>query len=257
MSVTNIVISERQLKTTANRLHAAISSRIAANQNVSYGWILEALSRGMFNKPYGEVRATMLASERVANDTGNTAPRVVMLEYKSDVILTLDGQYVSGSFLGTDMEIPVSALRSQADTLAGLHNSAVAYVELSELLGEHWETDDIIELAQRLGYFRYKRPLHELVDSESMIIFKGCARRDALNGDWLDDLSSRLICREDWRSVVGFGCVWSPEFHVGFDKYEMYFSLGDLGQATEFSEGRWTVTESCSGQSFEFTVISG
>lgn len=256
MSATNIVISERQLKTTASRLTAAISQRIDGGESIGHAWLLNMLARGLFNKPYNEVRSTLLAAETAASELSNAAPRVVLLEYKSDVILTLNGEYVTGSFFGTDMEIPKSVLRSQADTLARLHDSQVAYVELPELLNEDWETDDIVDLAARLGYFASRRPLHEVIDSGSLVVFKNCALREALNGDWYDDLTSRLGCNEDWRSVIGFGSVWSPEFHVGFDKYEMFFSLEDLGRAKEHSEGRWTVTESCSGETFEFTVIS-
>lgn len=260
MSATNIVMTESQLKRAAGRLNTAINDRISNGQSISHAWMIERLSQGFFGKPYGEVRSTLLssgdASTSVSDGGSSAAPRVMLIEYGSELILTLDGDYVSGSFPGTDLEVPRSAMHTTATNMAATVGSDMGYVELPELLGPEWETDDIISLADTLGYFRYTRPLHELVDGGNLVIFKNCALREALDGDWEDDLVSRLSCGEGWRSVVRFGAVWSPEFNVGFDRYEMFFSLEDLGRAEEFSEGRWRVTESCSGNDFEFTVIT-
>lgn len=259
MSATNIVMTRSQLKRAAGRLNAAIHNRLEDGQAVSYAWVLESLSKGIFGKPYGEARSTLLAASakpvRAGSDTGNAAPRVMLLEFRSELILTVDGKYVTGSFPGTDLEIPRAAMRSQAENLANLNDSTVGFVELPELLSGDWETDDIIELAARLGYFTYKCPLHEQLDKDPLVIFKSAAQRWGLDGDYLGYLIVEIESGEPWRSVLSSEIAWSPDFHVGFAKHEFFFSLQDLGEAKEVAPDRWVVRDRHLNEDFEFKLI--
>lgn len=256
MSATNIVINEGQLKQAASRMNADIRDRLGAGKGVSHAWLLESLSQGLFGKPYGEVRSTLLASpaEPVKGGTvsDNAAPRLLLIQYGSEVLLTLDGKYVTASCPGSDMEQPLSILRSQAESLADIHDSTVGFVDLPEVLREDWEMDDVMELAETLGYFRYERPFHDLLSDSPLVIFKGAAQREDLDGDWYDRIRDEIDDGARWQKVVDETPVWTPEFTVGFDLYEMYFSFSELGAAREVTPNVWVIRCIHGGEPFEF-----
>lgn len=258
MTTSNIALSEAQMKKAAGRMKGMIAARVNEGRAVSHAWMLECLSHGFFGKPYGEVRTTLLNApdEGVVSTkkTGNVAPRVILIEYRSELILTVDGEYVTGSFPGTDLEIPKSAMRSQAENLAHLNDSVVGFVELPELLPDDWETDDILELADRLGYFTYKTPFHELIERDPLVVFKNSAVRWGMDGDYLDNLKGEIEAKP-WRSVVSQEIAWSPEFQSGADKYELYFSLQDLGRAKEVKPCHWVIRSEELDCTFEFILI--
>jgi hypothetical protein len=264
MSATNMQMTENQLKRAAGRMNAAIagrleSGRLESGRGVSYAWLLESLSDGLFGKPYGEVRSTLLASPVEAThgeeEGSNAAPQVMLLEHRNELILAVNEEYVTVSFPGTDMDLPLSVLRSQAETLAGLCGSTVGFVTLPELLGEAWETDDIIDLAASLGYFTYRTPLHEQIDQGPLVIFRNAAERWVLDGEYQEAIVGAVEDGKPWRDALRAEIVWSPTFQVGFDVFDLCFTLQDLGQAKEASPGVWVVHEEASGQDFEFTLI--
>ena len=95
MSATNMQMTENQLKRAAGRMNAAIagrleSGRLESGRGVSYAWLLESLSDGLFGKPYGEVRSTLLASPVEAThgeeEGSNAAPQVMLLEDRKSVV---------------------------------------------------------------------------------------------------------------------------------------------------------------------------
>lgn len=156
MSMTNISINEKQFKTASRRLSQFVKDRNDEGRPVSHAWMLEALSQALWQKPYGEVKATLLqdnpASHTEVPSSLNKAGRVHILKYGNEEILLLDGEYVAGNYPGTDLETPEFVIREQAETLARSHGTFVKTVVLPEVLPEEYETDDIIKLADRLGY---------------------------------------------------------------------------------------------------------
>lgn len=258
MTATNIVLTEAQMKQATSRMNTDIRDRLDAGKDVSHAWLLESLCRGLFGKPYGEVRSTLLAApvEVGSGETAgnNVAPRVLLIDYGSETFLTLDGQYVTSTCPGTDMELPDFAIQAQAGTLASLHETWVHRVELPELLNEEWEADDVIGLAEMLGYFRYARPLHELLDRGPLVIFKSAAERWVLDGDYMDELRALVDEGQPWRQGIREEIVWSPDFTVGFDKYELYCTLADLGAAKESAPNVWVIP-SASGPDVEIRLV--
>lgn len=245
MTATNIVLTEEQMKLAASRMNSDIQERLKGDKGVSHAWLLESLSKGLFGKPYGEVRSTLLASpveQRSGELAGNNvAPRVLLIDYGSETFLTLDGQYVVSTCPGTDMELPDFAIQAQAGTLANLHDTWVHRVELPELLNEDFEADDVIDLAEMLGYFRYARPLHEILDKGPLVIFKSAAERWALDGGYTDVFQSYADEGQPWRDTFKQEIVWTPEFESGGDKYELYFTFAELGAAKEASPNVWVL----------------
>lgn len=245
MTATNIVLTEAQMKQAANRMKADIRVRLEEGKSVSHAWLLESMSKGLFGKPFNEARSTLLAAPVEKRSPGtrsnNVAPRVLLIDYGSETFLTLDGQYVTSTCPGTDMELSDSAIQRQAGTLANLHNTWGHRVELPELLNEDWEADDVIDLAKMLGYFRYARPLHELLDKGPLVIFKGAAERWALDGGYVDVFQSYADEGQPWRDTFKQEIVWTPEFEAGGDKYELYLTFDELGAAKEASPNVWVL----------------
>lgn len=103
-------------------------------------WLLESLFQGLFNKPYGKVRSTLLVSpakpDRGEYVSNNVAPRVLLIQYGSEVLLALNGQYITAPCPGSDMEQLLSVLRSQADSVARIQGSKVGWAELPEVLSD-------------------------------------------------------------------------------------------------------------------------
>ena len=245
MTATNIVLTEDQMKRAVSRMNTDIHDRLSAGKSVSHAWLLESMSKGLFGKPYGEVRVTLLAEavESGSDETAghNVAPRVLLIDYGSERFLTLDGQYVTSTCPGTDMELPDFAIQAQAGTLASTHQTWVHRIELPELLNDEWEADDVIGLAEMLGYFRYARPLYELLDQSPVVLFRSAAERWALDGDYMDELRFLIDEGQPWRQGIREEIVWSPDFTVGPDKYEFYFTLAELGAAKETAPNVWII----------------
>lgn len=258
MTATNIVLTEAQMKQAANRMKADIRVRLEEGKSVSHAWLLESMSKGLFGKPFNEARSTLLATpvEKRSPETrsNNVAPRVLLIDYGSETFLALDGQYVTSTCPGTDMELPDFAIQAQAGTLANTYQTWVHRIELPELLNEEWEAEDVIALAEMLGYFRYARPLHELLDKGPLVIFKSAAERWALDGDYMDELQSLIDEGQPWRQGLREEIVWSPDFTVGYDKYELCCTLAELGAAKEAAPNVWIVPSE-SGPDFEIRLV--
>jgi len=355
-------LTEKQLKKAAKHLQNELNMPSRVNKPVTYAWLLESLSQGLYGKPYGAVKAMLfsgqdsvqsvmkvsgvyldisidclvsdheldeedmevpdtvrvLVNEPVLehlladaaldilhreipiscledfeltvwrdgeplvpnqeHDSGslsgvgkivdsgyqvsrdaepdtaiNKASSVLLLSYGSETVLTLNGQYVCSQGPGSDMEIPFAALSAQAVSLANQHGCTVSQVELPELLGEDWEIDDVLELAGKLGYFRYEKPfVHLLSGTPLTVIYDGVAQVESLDDDHMDAIRCDIDSGEPWRDVFERKLVWSPDFSKGFTSCELFFSYGELGRAEEIRPNVWRVTARHSGQTFEY-----
>jgi hypothetical protein len=206
--------------------------------------MLEALSQALWQKPYGEAKNTLFLSQSRSEKKGeNRAGRVHILHYGQEVILVLDGEYITGSFPGTDLETPFKAIEAQAQSLAGAHDSFVRQVVLPEVLVDDYETDDIIRLSETLGHFRYDRPLIDCIEGADAIHVNGEHCPFGLDGDFEGDFSGSVEMNGFERSLQGHA-VWHPEIDSQGDHYEFFFSLADLGRAVEINPGEWSVAES-------------
>lgn len=181
------------------------------------------------------------------NDAFAPAPAVHLLHYGSETLLTLNGRYICGAFPGTDLECPVEILESEADSLAQAHGGGWRSVELPDLFGVEFETDDIIELAQRLGYFRYWAPLFEMLTQRGAagvliddgVVYGAHPMRDADFGlGFREYVSEQEI---DWREAMeGYVAVqWDFPDH-GDLMPDIMLTLDDIGRAGD--DGRnWVV----------------
>ncbi|KRW83664.1 hypothetical protein [Marinobacter sp. P4B1] len=248
-------ITEKQLKKAAKYLKRELNMPGRAGKPVTHAWLLESLCQGLYGKPYGELRAALFSGQHGAElDSGvNAASPVLLLSYGSETVLTLNGEYVCSQSPGSDMEIPLSALSAQAASLASQHGCTASQVELPELLGDEWEIDDILELAGKLGYFRYKKPfVHLLSGTPVTVIYGGVAQVESLDGDHMDAIRCDIDSGEPWRDVFERKLVWSPDFSKGFTNCELFFSYEELGRAEEIRPNVWRVTARHAGQTFEY-----
>lgn len=242
MSNTDIRISEANIKSVAR----TIRDLTRENASPSYMQVLQSVCQGLWGKSYEEARATLMSSrtnrsgteDGQKNDAFAPAPAVHLLHYGSETILTVNGRYICGAFPGTDLECPVEILESEADLLAQAHGSGWRDIELPKLLDGEFETEDIIELARRLGYFRYWAPLFEILTQRGAtgvliddgVVYGAHPMRDA---DF--ELGFRDHVYEqgsDWREVMeGYVAVhWDFPDH-GDLMPEIMLTLDDLGRA--------------------------
>jgi hypothetical protein len=242
--MTNISVTEAQLKTASSRLVKAVKARSDEGKSVSHAWMLEALSQAFWQKPYGEIKATILDNNPKESkgdpSLNNKAGRVHILEYGNEEILVLDREYVTGNFPGTDLEVPSDFIDKQAETLAGSHGSFVKRVILPEVLPEDYETDDIINLADRLGYFQYRQPFIEAIDDCLEMYLNGDSCGFGLD-DGFEGSFQWELQTTDFEELMEEHPVWMPEVFHAAVLHEYFFSLNDLGRAKEISPGHWAL----------------
>src|SRR5690554_724193 len=220
MTHSQIVMTEARMKKAAMRLRTAVQARLDDGKPLTHAWMLESLSRGFFGKPYGEVRSTLLSPEQASPvaEPGAAAPSVLLLSYGSEIVVTYKGEYVSARCPGSDMEQSVDALEELCETLARIHDAEIGRVDLPELLSDDWEMDDVVCLARTLGYFHYARPLHAILESFPLVVFKSAAQRESLDGDGFDQVQMEVDSGTPWSNALREVAVWSPEFESGRDR---------------------------------------
>ena len=220
-------ISEEHFKKSAKRLKSKL---LTVGTELSYNQCLQMLSQSLYSKPYEEIKATLFENTESDNF-------VVVLKYGSEKILTLNGEYVSQLNIGTEIEETENALFSTAESLAIQHGTSVKTVDIPEILGDEWDTHEVIDLAEKMGYFQHKTTIFDLLeDHDNHILINGSKNYYRMDGDFVDEM---INCYDD--DPLGT-IVWHPElFNSEGEKLEFYISFEELCNATTKDGKQWII----------------
>ena len=247
MSQTHINIRENDVKRIAHSVKSLINDTTPSHMQ-----LLNAICDGLWGKHYEEAKATLMAANDVDNagqDHEVVQPKVHLISYGDETILAVNGRYVLGDFPGTDLETPWETMAASAQELALQHECPVTEVDLPKILHEDYETEDIIDLARRLGYFRYHKPLFERLLHGIAVSYEGkpteiefslgfmeeqfweCYEDSAVESD-----PSKAMCEKVfWEEFTPL------EIAVDFSNYMLRWSLHDIGSAEKLDDGGWFI----------------
>tara|TARA_B100000700_G_scaffold69353_2_gene76898 strand:- start:14265 stop:14999 length:735 start_codon:yes stop_codon:yes gene_type:complete len=232
----SITVSEKQFKNSAKRLKSLLEEK---NNSFSYNQCLQLLSQSLTSKPFEEVKSTLFNEEN-NQDIGS----VVIFSYGSESILTSNGEYIKQLCVGSDDEITYNELYEIAELLANEKRTHIREFELPEILDNEWQIDDVIHLADILGYFKYKTPLIEIIEEANNILIEVNGLKflapNNLNGDWYDTIEDT----ENFKDVVWFLEYQDQDFNFS----EFYLTLQNIGNAkkisnTNIDDSQWQLSD--------------
>ncbi len=221
---------EKTLTLNIEKIKKAAHKYKEENPSLTYTQALQKVSVILFDKPYEEIKKTLLDKQQEKNS-------VIIVEYGSESILTLNGEYVSQCCVGTDMEIPISKLESMAESLACANNTKYHRVFLPVVLKDSFETEDILSLAKYMGYFNEQNIFDEIESSDTTIIVNDMLSPYKFDGDWENEIADSVESDEDYRDF----CLWHIETEKGYDKYEFFISFKELCEAKQINNNTWII----------------
>lgn len=236
-----LTIDHARLKEMSARLAKHLIKKGCPPEIVKHQSSLQSLSQSLFGKPYEEIRETLLADK--AQDV-TTAHNVTVLHYGSESLLMCDGNYITGRYPGTDMEIPLRTLLDQGHTLAAQHTTTLKEVTLPAILSPDYETDDIINLALKMGFMKDHPSIFDYFDAmdsgkERLFIYNNYCGY-SLNGYYYGELEIAAENDEDPDETV----IWMPEYDSEGERHEYFITFGALCKATTQDGGRnWLIQQ--------------
>lgn len=230
------VLTEKKLKAAAKRLPEELSAAGVDVSDLGYAKTLDILSKSLFGKPFTEVKATLLAvsSEPEGKEI---QPAVVEIEHGSNIILAVDGAYVCATNPGTDMEIPYYALADRAASHAAEYGVGVGSADLSGLCEFADSDDEVVRMADKMGYFRPEGSFFEALDNAELILVDGLNNDITLHLNWKELVSGsdHPDGQEIWLVRTYETDASEPNIYV--------FTFGDLCRARKQGDC-WIVPES-------------
>lgn len=226
----SIQLDEARFKECSRRLSQALKSR---GIEINHQSVLQVLSAALSGKPYEEIKATLLEPDEAA--PANTNSNVVMiLNYGSQSVLSVNFDYINATNPGTDLEIPYRVLEAEAWRYANTFNVQVQIIDLPAVLTDDYPDDDIIELAIKMGYGKPHRDIFTCLNEMSGVKINGkFFDNTGLDSDNMDSLPDE----DDPWSV----CVWMPELRTVEGTYEYFFTFDELCKATTKDGHTWAV----------------
>ena len=223
----NTAMSEKHFKNSSARLRKRFE---AAGEIISHAQSLQELSNILFEKPYEEIKATILSQQ---SDQKNAENTVIILQADAESILVVNGEYITGDFPGTDMNMGYANLSQMGDSLAHQHKTVLQYLPVPIADIEDFETDDIIKRAEKMGYFKSGSSLLKTLLTNNDLIFIVNGNRESYNldGDWIEKIE------EEGEEAV----VWHMEHQSGFEQYEFFITFKELCEAQKIDEKTWVI----------------
>ena len=247
----SVKVDNSQFKAMAKRFREQCSLRGIAMNNQS---ALQIVAHTLLGKPYEEIKATLLDTATPAEQAPYS---VCVLHYGSESLLLLNGNYITGCYPGTDLEIPLRTLLDQGHTLAAQHNTVLKEVHLPAILAPDFETDDMIRLAERMGELKPHPSIFdcfEMVDSgKKTVLIDDNKGVYSLNGDYLGELETAAENDGDYLGELETAAendedpfsvtVWMPEYYDNEGQFfEFFVSFAELCDATTNDNGQtWSV----------------
>lgn len=229
MSIT-LNLTEEKMKAGTKRLLAELRLAGVNVDNLGYNKALHVFSKAVLDKPYEEVKGAYLDKQVKSEQPHHF---VMILSCGSNDILVVDGDYKGATNTGTDLETPYYAMEAQAENFARKLGVSVVKVTLPDILEEPESDDEWVDLARDLGYFGRKNTIFEYFDGADQIFVDGHYTEYSIDGDF----EHALEASEDPDSEV----IWHVEAEEGSDKYEFFFTFGELKRAEYIGLGRWVI----------------
>lgn len=192
----------------------------------------QVLAVALYDKSYKEVSEIHLKSAVIE------LKNVSILKYGNESILTLNGAYINATFPGTDLEISYDSLMSVAYSLASQFGTEVKEITLPDILASDYQTEDVIELAKKMGYCTLVPSIFECIEKAgngaSKVFIDGMYCKYGLNDDFVGDLQSAADDGEDPFDVP----VWTVDLSSGSKEYEYFILFDDLCNAITKDGGK-------------------
>lgn len=229
MSVT-VHFTEEKMKSGTRRLLAELRQAGVNIDAMGYNKALHVFSKAVLDKPYEEVKGAFLD----AADESNAARHFVMiLSFGSNDILVVNEVCEGATDAGTDMEIPYRALEVQAKRFAKKFGVTVQKVSLPPVLNEAESDHEWVEVARAMGFFEPQGSIFDHLWEADQIFVSGKYTPFGLDSDWHETLENS----ENPDAQI----IWYAEAEEGFDKYEWFFTFGELKRAKYEGQGKWQV----------------
>jgi hypothetical protein len=229
----NITLDSTTLRDMAHRLTEELNTKKAYinGKPIGFNRTLNMLSVSLTDMPYEKLKLSLDAglSGNATEYNSMAAPRVIILSYKSEHILCLDGHYVNATRTGSNVEIPYDSLLAQANTLASIRQTRVAKYALPEVLDEDWGVEDAISLAKSLRLFDESQPLYVSMYEGASYMFDGILCQYGPDEDTVFDIDDRPF----------ENIIWHPEYSHDYIKYEHFITLNDIINAVRLDDNRW------------------
>ena len=211
------VLTEKKLKAAAKRLPQELTAAGVDVTDLGYAKTLDILSKSLFGKPYTEVKATLLESESDVNpDAVLPPPVIVEIEHGSNIILAVDGEYITATNPGTDMEIPYHAISARSSEWAARYNVGVRDADLTGLCKFPDSDDEVVALAKKMGYFSPEGSIFEEIAEAEVILVDGHANEIGLHLNWKELVEHSNFPEGEviWMTRTYPNGEYEPEIHL-------------------------------------------
>lgn len=222
-------ITEKHFKNASTRLR---EKYLSMGKSLTHSQSLQELSDILFQKPYEEIKATILNSNgEKKNDNKNT---VVILQAAEESILVVNGEYVAGDFPRTDMEMGYKNLWLMGQSIAKEKNTHLVHLPVPIYDIENFETDDVINRAEKMGLFNPEGSLLKTLLTKTDVIYmvNNIQNPYPMDGEWMEQVE------EEGEDAI----VWHMEMEKDYEKYEFYVTFKELCEAKKVDERTWIIS---------------
>lgn len=244
MSIT-VNFTEQKMKSGTRRLLAELRNAGVDIDALGYNKALHVFSKAVLDKPYEEVKGAFLDKKEAPEQPHHF---VMILSCGSNDLLVVDEVLEQATNAGTDLEIPYHALMAHAERFANKFSVKIQKVELPEVLSEPESDDEWVDLAREMGYFSPQGSIFDYLETADQIYVSGKHTPYRLDGDWFQKL--------DGSESPDGEVIWHPEAEEGWDKYEWFFTFGELKGAKYQGKGQWLIPHSVAYDSDEWVPVS-
>lgn len=235
--MTTIHVNESTIRDFADRLKGKCIAKHA-----KHGQRLQAITQALFGVTYEEAKKRGLISPNstVSPVTKKemTISSVWILHYGHETILVSNGNYVTGSFDGTDLVTPRSAMLNMAIELSRQLHCEWRETTLPKVLGDEYEVDDIIQLATKLHLFDHEFPLWYAVHQPAQWDFDGLRCESTISDDVDERVEDAIQCTGELSGAWG-AILWFVECPTTRGMVEDYLTLHDIANAIPVEKDVW------------------
>lgn len=228
MSIT-LNLTEDKMKAGTKRLLSELRLAGVNVDSLGYNKALHVFSKAILDKPYEEVKGAYFDKQSKPEHTYHF---VMILSCGSNDILVVDGCYEGATNPGTDLESPYHALEAQAEGFARKLGVSVRKVTLPDILDDPESDDEWVDLAREMGYFELHGSIFDQFEADQIFV-DGHYTAYSIDGDFEHQLEGS----DDPDGEV----IWHAEAEEGSEKYEFFFTFGELKQARYQGKGTWMV----------------
>lgn len=244
-SVEMYSVSEKAFKSSAKRLREGL---VELGIDIGHAKSLQLLSQSIYVKPFEELKATIL-TEKSQEETDKEVEKghVYIVDYPNESMLFVNGEFVTATFTGTDVEVPFHSLLAQAEREASRLSCEVIRTKYDGNLPDEWEYSDLEGIFLVSGVIEDGNPsmIREMEAMESGVIIDGkFLVKYGLDGDWQNDFSEGSDIDNT---------IWHPEATSEDGFYEWFVSAREMQDAKKV-DGEWHVRYS-EKDDYTMTVI--